>query len=203
VTFVVSGIEAGIAVAAGAAGHGTIDAFPFLELIQTKVEQASALTVHERNAYAALRPEQQGQGLQVEAAVDEELASRKLGGEIVFAPEITGAAGENYFGVSLVAVKSFGDTQHTKQVGAGTSVFPILFRLPHGAAHEVFRKDRFFAMGFILRRTGLEVKTESTTVFVIKLELRQLTDVFAGNHRILLLAVLSYLGTGAWSSRSL
>src|SRR5258708_1210191 len=118
----------------------------------------------------------------MEAAVDVKLAAGQFGGEIELAPNISCTTRENDLGLSLVSVQILGHAEDAKQVGAGAAVLAIFLGLAHGAADQILGDDGLLFVRFVLRWTGLEVKTQGATVFVIKLIFRQLTEIIAGNH---------------------
>src|SRR5579872_3332933 len=158
-------------------------AFPLFEFIQTEIEEAGLLAIHERDRKTRMRPEKQGQRFQMELAVDEQLRSRQLRRQIELAPEIAAAASKHCAGAGLIAVQILRELEDAMQIGAGAAVLAALLCLAQRCANQIFGENGLFAMRFVLRSARFEIETESPAPVTVGVELGQLTDLFAGNHR--------------------
>src|SRR5271166_5676753 len=126
----------------------------------------------------------------MELAVYKELGSRELRWQVKFAPEIAAAAGEHRPGAGLIAMQIFCQFENAIQIGSRASILAGLVRLAQSLANQVFGKNGFFAMRFILWCARLEIEAERPAFFTLGVELSELTDFFAGNgHDFLLSAV--------------
>src|SRR5260370_29258836 len=81
----------------------------------------------------------------------------------------------------MVAVETFANLQDLLQVVAQDLMVPAPLRLAQGCADQVFHQDGFLAMGFVLRRCGLEIKADSGSAR--RFNLRQLAKLLTRNHR--------------------
>ena len=69
-TLSVSGVVSREPVAPAAPGEGVEQGFAFFKFIEVEIEEASAMTIHNSYPQARLATKNQGQRLQVKAAID-------------------------------------------------------------------------------------------------------------------------------------
>src|SRR5579862_9202698 len=95
----------------------------------------------------------------MELVAHEELSTWQLRRQVKLAPPIVTPTGEHGFGTRLIAAQTLRQLQNAIQVRTGTAILAVLLCLALSVAHQIFGQNGFFAMGFVLRRVRLEVKT--------------------------------------------
>jgi hypothetical protein len=103
-------------------------------------------------------------------------------GQFVFPPEILSRTGEDRFSPGIAA-QVRGQIEDAIEVGVKRSVLAACGSTFQGLLDDIFGDDRLAAMGTILRRIGLKVKTQGACPFgVVRLKSCQLTDFVSGHH---------------------
>src|ERR1700676_2945231 len=102
--------------------------------------------------------------------------------EFVLLPEVLSGAGENCLSPRVPAqVRS--QIEDAIQIGVKRSVLTAGSSAFQGLLNDILGDDCLAAMGTILRRIGLKVKTQGASPFgLVRLKSRQLTDFVPGHH---------------------
>src|SRR5580704_8823007 len=138
-TLGMAAVVSGVTVAAAlTSGRSAKLSFTLFELIQPEIEEPRLLAIDKCDPKTRLGTKQQGQRLQMELAVHEELGSGQLRRQIELAPEIAAAAGKHGSSARLVAVQILGHFEDAIQVGPCAAVLAGLLRLAQGAANQIF-----------------------------------------------------------------
>ena len=125
-TLGMAAVISGVAVAAALPPRGCAEeTFTLFQFIQPEFEEAGPLAIHQRHPQTRLCSEQQGEGLQMELMIHEELSSVMLWGQIKFSPKIAAAAGKHRPGAGLVAVQALRQFEDAMQVGPGAPFLPF------------------------------------------------------------------------------
>src|SRR5712692_1267930 len=169
-------------VAAATARQRAEKSFALLQFVETQIKEAGFVAIHKRQPQMGLRAQQYGQRLQMEAAIDKELRAGQLRGQVELTPEILSTAGEDGLGARLISVQVFGQVENAIQVSPGAAILAVLLRLAQGVANQFPGQNRFLAVRFVLRSRRLKIEAQRTVFLVARLELCQLTDIFASDH---------------------
>jgi hypothetical protein len=130
-----------------------------VQVVQAKIEEPRALAVDYRNAERGLGSEQSGQRFQLKAWLEINLGGSEIQGQFVLLPEILRGTGEDCF-ASGMAAQVRGEVEDTIEVGMKRSILADSGRALQGLLNDIFGYDCLAAVGTILGRIGLEVKTE-------------------------------------------
>jgi hypothetical protein len=102
--------------------------------------------------------------------------------QFVLFPEILRGAGKHCSSPGTTP-QVRGHFEDAIQVGMKRSVFTLSGSAFQRLLNHIFGDDRLVAMGAILRRIGLKIKTEGAfPLGLVRLKSRQLTDFVPGHH---------------------
>jgi len=154
----------------------------FAQVIQAKIKEASALAVDHGNAQRRLRSEQSCQRLQVKPRLEINVGGYEMRGQFVLLPEILSGAAKDCSSPGTAA-QVRGQIEDAVEVGMKGSVLALSGSTFQGLLNDIFGDDCLTAMGTILRRIGLKVKTQGARPFgFVRLKSRQFTDFVPGHH---------------------
>jgi hypothetical protein len=164
----VASVIAGISVTAAFARQRLEQVFAFRQFAEAKIEDAGPVPVDEHNAQQRRGTQQMGNRFEMKMAVDEELRTGEAGGQIILPPEVLGGASKHSFAVSSIAAQFAREAQDAVHIGAGGVFLLLIFHGAESFAHQVLDQNRVFLMRLVARRGWLEIKTDSTTFFILK-----------------------------------
>jgi hypothetical protein len=154
----------------------------FAQVVKAKIEETGALAVDHGNAERGLGAQQSGQRFQLKARLEINLGGSEMRGQFELLPEILRGAGEDRPSPGM-AVQVRGQIEDAIEVGMKGSVLADYRSTFQGLLNDIFGDDCLAAMGTILGRIGLKVKTQGARPFgFVRLKSRQLTDFVPGHH---------------------
>jgi hypothetical protein len=181
--FGMAGFVAIEAVAGGVAREHVDNSSAFAQVIEAKIEEARALAVDHGNRERGLGSQQRCQRFQLKARLEINLGASETRRQFVLFPEILSGAGENCPSPGAAA-QVRGQIEDAIEVGVKGSVLAAGGSAFQGLLDDIFGDDCLAAMGTILGRIGLKVKTQGARPFgFVRLKSRQLTDFVPGHHR--------------------
>src|SRR6202790_515117 len=154
----------------------------FAQHAEAKNEETGALAIKHHHAERRLGSEQGGQRLQLKLRLEINLRASKMRRQFVLLPEILSGAGEDCPSPGIPA-QTCRQVEDAIEVGVKRSVLAAGGSAFQGLLNDIFGDDCLAAMGTILRRIGLKVKTQGTSPLgFVRLKSRQLTDFVPGHH---------------------
>ena len=154
----------------------------FAQDVQAKIEEAGTLAIDHGNAERRLGSQQGGQRFQLKLRLEINLSAAEMRRQFVLLPEILSGAAEDCPSPGIPAQVG-GQIENAIQVGVKRSILAGGCRTFQSLLNDILGDDRLAAMGTILRRIGLKVKTQGAGPFAfVRLKSRQLTDFVPGHH---------------------
>src|SRR5689334_10024215 len=92
-----------------------------LEFVKVEVKNAGAMAINNSQTKTLLGSQDQGQGFQVKAAVDEKLGIGKLRWQVEFTPEIAAAASKYHLG-GLTPLPCGKEIENPLEIGPGRAI---------------------------------------------------------------------------------
>ena len=153
-----------------------------MQVVQAKIEEAGALAVDHGHRERGLGSQQSGQRFQLKTRLEINLSASELRGKFVLPPEILSRTGKDRSPPGIAA-QVRGQIEDAIEVGVRRSVLTACGSTFQSLLDDIFGDDRLAAMGTILGRIGLKVKTQGARPFgFIRLKSCQLTDFVSGHH---------------------
>jgi hypothetical protein len=154
----------------------------FAQVVKAKIEETGALAVDHGNRERGLGSQQSCQWFQLKARLEINLGSSEMRGQFVLLPEILRGTGEDCPSPGMAA-QVRGQIEDAIKVSVNGSVLTGSAGTFQGLLHDILGDDCLAAMGTILGRIGLKVKTQGARPFgFVRLKSRQLTDFVPGHH---------------------
>jgi hypothetical protein len=154
----------------------------FAQVVKAKIKETGALAVDHGNAERGLGSQQSCQRFQLKAWLEINVGGSEMRGQFVLLPKILSGAGEDCSSPGM-AVQVRGQIEDAIEVGVKGSVRAASGSTFQGLLNDIFGDDCLVAMGTILGRIGLKVKTQGARPFgFVRLKNRQLTDFVPGHH---------------------
>ena len=154
----------------------------FAQYVEAKIEETGALAIDHHNAEGRLSSQQCRQRFQLKLRLEINLSASEMRRQFVFLPEILSGAGEDCLSPGVPA-QVRGQIEDAIEVGVKRSVLAAGGSAFQGLLNDIFGDDCLAAMGTILRRIGLKVKTQGARPFgFVRLKSRQFTDFVPGHH---------------------
>src|ERR1035438_556036 len=180
--FRVSGFVAVVAVVRSAAREHVDNGSAFAQVVKAEIEDTGALTVDHGNAERGLGSQQGCQRLQLKTGLQRDVRASQTRGQFVLLPEILRGAGEDCSS-PCVAAQIRGQVEYAIEVGVQRSVLALRGGALQRLFDHIFSDDGLAAMGTILRRIGLIVKTQGARPFgFVRSKSSQLADFVSGHH---------------------
>jgi hypothetical protein len=136
----------------------------FAQVVKAKIEEARALAVNDGNAKRGLGSQQCRQRFQLKAGLEINLGGSEIRRQFVLLPEILSGAGKHCLPPGMAA-KVRGEVEDAIKVSVKRSILAGSGSALQGLLHDIFGHDCLAAMGTILGRIGLKVKTEGARPF--------------------------------------
>jgi len=121
----------------------------------------------------------------VKAAVDEQLSLRQLWRKVELAPDVLADARKYSLGSLPISLPIPRQVKNALQVSPGAPVPCAFLGLAQSLMNKVLDQNRLLAMRSIAGWCRLKIETDRA-IRTVALKLRQLPDIFAGNHYTLL-----------------
>src|ERR1700675_3900214 len=180
--FGMAGFVAVVAVTRSAAREHVDNGTVFAQDVEAKIKETRALAIEHHNAEGRLGSQQCRPRFQLELRLEINLSGSEMRRQFVLLPEILSGAGEDCLSPGIPA-QVCGQIEDAIQVGVKGSVLTAGSSALEGLLNDIFGDDCLAAMGAILRRIGLKVKTQGASPLgLVRLKSRQLTDFVPGHH---------------------
>jgi len=130
----------------------------FAQVVKAKIEETRALAVDHGNAERGLSPQQSSQRFQLKARLEVNVGGPEMRGQFVLLPKLVSGASEDCLSPGMAA-QVRRHIEDAIKVGVKGSVLAITGSTFQNLLNHILGDDGLAAMGTILRRIGLKVKT--------------------------------------------